>query len=151
MNSQGTDCYDNKICFRPNPWYRRVKLSPPDGWPADHPMVPHGISVIVNSPAVFRKTGPACPERHWEAADAMGANLTDKNIEDGGEILADQIISMMRETGIPNGLSGVGYSMSDLDALTDRSFAQKRLIDNGPLPVARNELKEIFQDAMKYW
>ena len=41
--------------------------------------------------------------------------------------------------------------MSDLDALTDRSFAQKRLIDNGPLPVARNELKELFYDAMSYW
>jgi len=128
-----------------------VKDYQPDGWPADHPMVPHGISVIVNSPAVFRKTGPACPERHWKAADAMGADLTDKNMEDGGEILADQIISMMRDTGIPNGLSGVGYSMSDLDALTDRSFAQKRLIDNGPLPVARNELKELFHDAMSYW
>ena len=128
-----------------------VKDYQPDGWPADHPMVPHGISVIVNSPAVFRKTGPACPERHWKAADAMGADLTDKNMEDGGEILADQIISMMRDTGIPNGLSGVGYSMSDLDALTDRSFAQKRLIDNGPLPVAKNELKELFHDAMSYW
>ncbi|MDP6522489.1 MAG: hydroxyacid-oxoacid transhydrogenase [SAR324 cluster bacterium] len=128
-----------------------VKDYQPQGWPADHPMVPHGISVIVNSPAVFRKTGPACPERHWEAADAMGADLTGKNMEDGGEILADQIISMMRDTGIPNGLSGVGYSMSDLDALTDRSFAQKRLIDNGPLPVARNELKELFHDAMRYW
>ena len=128
-----------------------VKDYQPQGWPADHPMVPHGISVIVNSPAVFRKTGPACPERHWEAADAMGADLTGKNMEDGGEILADQIISMMRDTGIPNGLSGVGYSMSDLDSLTDRSFAQKRLIDNGPLPVARNELKELFHDAMSYW
>tara|TARA_Y100001949_G_scaffold172256_1_gene175950 strand:+ start:518 stop:1822 length:1305 start_codon:yes stop_codon:yes gene_type:complete len=128
-----------------------VKDYQPQGWPADHPMVPHGISVIVNSPAVFRKTGPACPERHWKAADAMGADLTDKNMEDGGEILADQIISMMRDTGIPNGLSGVGYSMSDLDALTDRSFAQKRLIDNGPLPVAKNELKELFHDAMSYW
>ena len=128
-----------------------VKDYQPQGWPADHPMVPHGISVIVNSPAVFRKTGPACPERHWKAADAMGADLTDKKMEDGGEILADQIISMMRDTGIPNGLSGVGYSMSDLDALTDRSFAQKRLIDNGPLPVARNELKKLFHDAMSYW
>ena len=128
-----------------------VKDYQPDGWPADHPMVPHGISVIVNSPAVFRKTGPACPERHWEAAYAMGADLTDRNMEDVGEILADQIISMMRNTGIPNGLSGVGYSISDLDALTDRSFAQKRLIDNGPLPLTRNELKELFHDALTYW
>ena len=128
-----------------------VKDYKPKGWPSDHPMVPHGISVIVNSPAVFRKTGPACPERHWEAADAMGADLNNKNIEDGGEILAEQIISMMRDTGIPNGLSGVGYSMGDLDELTDRSFAQKRLIDNGPLPIERNDLKELFHDAMSYW
>ena len=128
-----------------------VKDYAPEGWPDDHPMVPHGISVIVNSPAVFRKTGPACAERHWEAAAAMGADLNDTKVEDGGDILADQIIGMMRETGIPNGLSGVGYSMDDLDALTDRSYAQKRLIDNGPMPISRDELKEIFRDAMSYW
>jgi hydroxyacid-oxoacid transhydrogenase len=114
-------------------------------------MIPHGISVIVNSPAVFRKTGPACAERHWEAAAAMGADLTDTKVEDGGDILADQIIGMMRETGIPNGLSGVGYSMDDLDALTDRSYAQKRLIDNGPMTITRDELRELFGDAMSYW
>ena len=128
-----------------------VKDYAPEGWPADHPMVPHGISVIVNSPAVFRKTGPACAERHWEAAAAMGADLTNTKVEDGGDILADQIIGMMRETGIPNGLSGVGYSMDDLDALTDRSYEQKRLIDNGPMPISRDELKEMFRDAMSYW
>jgi hydroxyacid-oxoacid transhydrogenase len=128
-----------------------VKDYAPEGWPTDHNMIPHGISVIVNSPAVFRKTGPACAERHWEAAAAMGADLTDTKVEDGGDILADQIIGMMRETGIPNGLSGVGYSMDDLDALTDRSYAQKRLIDNGPMPITRDELRELFGDAMSYW
>jgi hydroxyacid-oxoacid transhydrogenase len=128
-----------------------VKDYAPEGWPVDHPMVPHGISVIVNSPAVFRKTGPACAERHWKAAAAMGADLTDTKVEDGGDILADQILGMMRETGIPNGLSGVGYSMDDLDALTDRSYAQKRLIDNGPMPISRDELKEMFRDALSYW
>ena len=110
-------------------------------------VVPHGISVIVNSPAVFRKTGPACAERHWKAAEAMGADLRDKKIEDSGDILADQIISMMRDTGIPNGLSGVGYSNDDLDALTEKSFPQKRLIDNGPITISREELKDIFPNA----
>jgi alcohol dehydrogenase class IV len=128
-----------------------VKDYAPEGWPADHPMVPHGISVIVNSPAVFRKTGPACAERHWQAAAAMGADLTDTKVEDGGDILADQILGMMRETNIPNGLSGVGYSMDDLDALTDRSYAQKRLIDNGPMPISRDELKDLFRNSMTLW
>jgi len=128
-----------------------VKDYTPDGWPSDHPMVPHGISVIVNSPAVFRKTGPACAERHWKAAAAMGADLNDKKMEDSGNILADQIVRMMRDTGIPNGLSGVGYSIEDLEALTEKSYPQKRLIDNGPMPISREELKEIFRDALSYW
>ncbi|MEZ4300066.1 MAG: iron-containing alcohol dehydrogenase [Polyangiaceae bacterium] len=34
------------------------------GYPDHEPMVPHGVSVIVNAPSVFRWTFEACPERH---------------------------------------------------------------------------------------
>ncbi len=128
-----------------------VKDYSPIGWSSIKPMVPHGISVILNSPAVFRKTGPSCYDRHWQAAYAMGAELKDMRIEDSGNILADLIIRMMKETGIPNGLNAVGYSNNDLDALTEKSYVQKRLIDNAPLPISKVELKEIFRDAMNYW
>ena len=33
----------------------------PAGYPPDAPLVPHGMSVIVNAPAAFRFTAPACP------------------------------------------------------------------------------------------
>lgn len=121
------------------------------GWPSNHPMVPHGISVIVNAPAVFRVTGPACPERHLKAADAMGADVSGAKHENAGRVLADRVIEMMRQTGIPNGLRGVGYSEDDLEALTDRAFPQKRLLDNAPLAIDRAALKGLFRDALSYW
>ncbi len=39
----------------------------------------------------------------------------------------------------------------DVDALTDRAFPQKRLLDNAPCPVGRDQLKELFRSAMRYW
>ena len=121
------------------------------GWPSNHPMVPHGISVIVNAPAVFRVTGPACPERHLKAAQAMGADVAGARPDDAGQVLADRVIAMMRATGIPNGLRGVGYSEDDLEALTERAFPQKRLLDNAPLAIDRDALKGLFRDALSYW
>jgi alcohol dehydrogenase class IV len=57
----------------------------------------------------------------------------------------------MKETGMPNGVGAIGYAERDLDALTERSVAQKRLLDNAPAPVGRAEIKELFRDALRYW
>lgn len=122
-----------------------------DGWPSNHPMVPHGISVIVNAPAVFRFTGPACPERHLQAAEAMGAEVSGASLDDAGGILADRIVAMMKQTGIPNGLSGVGYSEEDLTQLVEKAHAQQRLLVNSPKPAGKPELEGLFRDALRYW
>lgn len=123
----------------------------PPGWPSNHAMVPHGISVIVNAPAVFRFTGPACPDRHLLGAQAMGASVEELADQSPGDALATRIEDMMRATGIPNGLNGVGYSIDDLDNLVSKAAPQRRLLDNAPLAIADAELREIFTDAMHYW
>ena len=107
--------------------------------------------MIGNAPAVVRFTGPACAEPHLISAEATGADTRGAAAEDGGGLLADRVIEMMRRTGIPNGLSGVGYGEDDVEALTDRAFAQKRLLDNAPCPVGRDQLAGLFRSAMSYW
>lgn len=128
-----------------------VRNYQPKGWPSNHPMVPHGLSVIVNAPAVFRKTAPACYDRHMLAAEAMGADTVGIKLEDAGDCLAQRVIDMMRDTGMPNGLRGVGYSEDDIEALTDRGFMQQRLITNAPILINRDDQKALFEDALSYW
>ena len=115
------------------------------------PIIPHGISVIVNSPSVFKFTGDFCNERHLKAAEAIGADIKGINVSDGGTILADHLIKLMKKTNIPNGLIGLGYSEKDLDNLTNGAFPQKRLIDNAPCKINHSELKQLFKNALSYW
>lgn len=121
-----------------------------EGWPGDHPLVPHGVAVIVNSPSVFRHMGPSCPERHLTAARALGAEIEGVNKEPG-DILADKVIAIMRAIGVPNGLSDVGYDESDVDALTERAWPQKRVIDNAARAIEKSELRAMFEGALTYW
>jgi hydroxyacid-oxoacid transhydrogenase len=123
----------------------------PEGYPQHEPMVPHGMSVIVNAPAVFRFTACACPERHIHGAACLGADVRNAAPEDAGEITAKQLIKMMRATGIPNGVGGVGYDESDVAALTKGAWAQQRLMTNAPRDISEGDVSELYRSAMRYW
>ena len=71
--------------------------------------------------------------------------------DDAGEIVAARLIELMRATGIPNGLSAIGFGDADIDALADGAFPQKRVISNAPRPVTRENLAQLFGGAMQYW
>lgn len=123
----------------------------PSGYPADEPLVPHGMSVIVNAPAVFRFTGEVSPRRHTDAARLLGADTRDAGPDDAGEVLATELIRIMRAVGMPNGLSGVGYTEADIAALTEGAYPQQRLLQNAPREMSRPTLSELFSAAMRYW
>src|SRR5579872_1556189 len=128
-----------------------VKSFRAPGYDPKEAMVPHGMSVILNAPSVFRFTAPACPERHLEAAEKLGADIRGAEPDDAGEVLSGQIIELMQATGIPNGLAAVGYDREDLDALTDGSFPQKGLINNAPRETSREQLRDLYAGALAYW
>jgi hydroxyacid-oxoacid transhydrogenase len=123
----------------------------PEGYPLGKPMVPHGMSVIVNAPSVFRLTAAHDPGRHREAAGWLGADTLNCSDADTGDLLAGQIIKLMKATDMPNGLQGVGYNANDIEALTTGSLPQRRLLDNAPISIQRDELMSLYQDALSYW
>jgi hydroxyacid-oxoacid transhydrogenase len=121
------------------------------GYVSDHPLVPHGISVILNAPAVFRYTAPANPQRHLQAAEALGADVSNVRDADAGQVLADRITWYMRELNVPNGLRAVGYSSSDIDTLVEGTLPQHRVTKLSPRPAGAQELGRLFEDALVAW
>jgi hydroxyacid-oxoacid transhydrogenase len=123
----------------------------PRGYDVDHPMVPHGISVILNAPAVYRFTAQACPERHLKAAEILGAKVTGARLEDSGKILADCVVEFMRDLDVPNGLGALGYQSSDIPALVEGTLPQHRVTKLSPRPADADDLAQLFADAMTAW
>ena len=123
----------------------------PGGYPADEPLVPHGMAVILNAPSSFRFTAAANPERHLEGARLLGADTRGAGIEDAGEVLAGELIRIMRAVGMPNGLGGVGYTDDDAAALTEGAYPQQRLLQNAPREMTKPVLADLFRQAMRYW
>jgi hydroxyacid-oxoacid transhydrogenase len=121
------------------------------GYTVDHPLVPHGVSVILNAPAVFRFTASTSPARHLKAAEALGADISRAKTNDGdaaGKILVDQILRMMHDLRMPNGLRALGYNSADIPALVEGTLPQHRVTKLSPRPAGPEELAALFEDAM---
>tara|TARA_B110000495_G_scaffold56511_1_gene47777 strand:+ start:1223 stop:2509 length:1287 start_codon:yes stop_codon:yes gene_type:complete len=128
-----------------------VKNYRPEGYPEGKAIVPHGMAVILNAPAVFRYTASSNPERHMRAAQLLGADVTGAGPEDAGDLIAERLISILKQIGVPNGLGGVGYTGDDVPALVEGTLPQHRVTKLAPRPTGAEELTKLFTDSMQLW
>ncbi len=126
----------------------------PPGYHVDHPMVPHGISVILNTAAVVRFTADTNPARHLEAARALGADISDADPLDGnhaGRLLEERVVHFMKTLGMPSGLADIGYSDDDIPSLVEGTLPQHRVTKLSPREASREDLVNLFQNSMQNW
>lgn len=114
----------------------------------DHPIIPHGLSVVMTSPAVFEFTAAMCPERHIEAVKALGGDVTNLKEEDAGRALADVLRKYMQDMKVDNGLSALGYSIEDIPALVRGTLPQERVTRLSPRTHTEDDLTQLFEDSM---
>jgi hydroxyacid-oxoacid transhydrogenase len=128
-----------------------VKKYRPDGYPEENAIVPHGMAVILNAPAVFRYTAHSNPERHIHAARLLGADVSDVRPEAAGDVLSDRIIHILKEIKVPNGLSELGYTDNDIPALVKGTLPQHRVTKLAPRETGSEDLGELFSQSMRLW
>ncbi|XP_064383101.1 hydroxyacid-oxoacid transhydrogenase, mitochondrial-like isoform X2 [Halichondria panicea] len=125
-----------------------VKSFRAEGYDQSKPLVPHGLSVVISAPAVFTFTAPLCPERHLEAAELLGADITSAKLEDAGLILADALRGYMQAMGVMNGLRELGYSIEDVPSLVKGTLPQQRVTKLSPRSFTEEQLAGMFENSM---
>jgi hydroxyacid-oxoacid transhydrogenase len=123
----------------------------PVGIKSEHPIIPHGMCVVLASPAVFRFTAKADPKLHLYCAELMGADISGADENDAGDILAGEFIRLMRETGMPNGLYDVGYEENDIEDMVQGTLPQHRVTKLSPRPAGADDLRKMFAESMSLW
>ena len=122
-----------------------------EGYPPGRPLIPHGMSVVLNAPAVFRFTAIADPERHRSVAQLVGLDATEADADEVGALLADSLIGLMRTAGMPNGLTAVGYDPADVGPLVAGTLAQVSVTRLSPRPVGPDDVRRLFLESMSLW
>lgn len=121
----------------------------PDGYGADHAMVPHGMAVALTAPAAFALLYPANPARHHEMAALLEPDTSTREL--GRDALPDALRRLMRDIGFPNGLAAVGYSQDDLAALVEGTMKQQRLLATAPVEITESDVEQVLRDSMTLW
>ncbi|XP_018021541.1 probable hydroxyacid-oxoacid transhydrogenase, mitochondrial isoform X2 [Hyalella azteca] len=124
-----------------------VKTYKPELYNSSHPLIPHGLSVVITAPAVFQFTAPACPARHKEAAVLLGGKADVKD-EDAGLALADVLRTYMQALGIEDGLTALGFGSSDVPRLVEGTLPQHRVTKLAPRQQTHEQLGDILHNSM---
>ena len=127
----------------------RVKDFHPKDYPADEPMVPHGMSVALTAPEAFRFTFDADPERHLRAARLLDPRA--EQTGDPAEFLPTVLTALMRDIDIPGGIGAVGYDEGDVPGLVEGTMKQQRLLATAPKDVTDDDVAGIYRRSLSLW
>ncbi|KAI6661936.1 Hydroxyacid-oxoacid transhydrogenase, mitochondrial [Oopsacas minuta] len=123
----------------------------PDGYPTDYPLIPHGLSAIITAPAVFSEIGYVSPDRCMYLAQILGANTGNVKRLEAGRCLAGRLCYYMKRLGIPNGLSGLGFTEDDIPEIIEETQKIIRLTCLSPIPVCDTLLEGILHKSLRIY
>lgn len=110
--------------------------------------IPHGVSNGILLAPAFACNKDACIEKMAKvakiAAHVNGDNLHGKTDLEKADYLVDYLFRLTRELKIPATLEELGVPATDIDILVDSAYEVKRLLNNNPKPLTKDDIRGIY-------
>lgn len=104
--------------------------------------IAHGLSCAVIFPHTLAFNAPAAPERTRSVLQAMGLG---DDLREGA--IVEKATRWCTEQGVEMRMSKLGIPEDDLDVMAGEAFAIRRLLDNNPREISREQIRAIYQAA----
>ena len=109
--------------------------------------VPHGLSNSLMLAPVMRFCNETAHSMYAELGQIIKPGLKGSSVEQAMQ-LADYLGGLSSELGLPQHLSEVGITASDVDQLAQDAMLQTRLLMNSPREITLNDAAALYREAL---
>lgn len=109
----------------------------------------HGESNAVLLPYVMGYIRNSCQKRMADILNALGSNSAYLSEEEASYKCVEELERLVKDVGIPASLAEFNIPESALESLTQDGVKQKRLLARSPLPLAENDIRNIYRSAFQ--
>jgi len=111
--------------------------------------IPHGVSNAVLLMPVMRYQKKKIIPRLAEAARAVGLvpKTEELSAEEEADLFMDSVDRLLKELNIPTSLKALGVPDGDLAGLTEAAYGVRRLLDNNPIDLSRQDIRAIYESV----
>lgn len=117
-----------------------------------HPMgslfdVPHGVANALLLPTIMEFNMPACLDKYPEIARAMGVDTTGMTREEASQAAVDAVKALAVKVGIPQHLSDLGITESNIPQLAAQALADVCTPGN-PRDVSLADIEALYRKVL---
>ncbi len=110
--------------------------------------IPHGISNAILLAPVFAFNKDCCVDKLAAIAHLTGSDVSGLDNTQKADVLVTALYDLSRALDIPEKMSALGVPAEDLESIVDAALQVKRLLDNNPKVMSREDIRSIYQTIL---
>jgi alcohol dehydrogenase len=113
--------------------------------------ISHGLANAVLLPYVVEYNLIGNPGKYAAVAEVMGYDTSDMPLREAAAVVVEAIFNLNNDVGIPGSLADLGIPVEKIPEMADIALTVTRPIENNPRKPTRDEVIQVYHNALVGW